>query len=64
MPGPGDTLWFSSFGDDRVARITFDGVITPGPEIPGSGPTGLFVNRRAVWFLGYSDDRVYELTFR
>jgi streptogramin lyase len=60
--GPGNTLWFTSFGDDRIARITTDGVITPSPEIPGSGPTGIFVNRVGIWFLGYSSNRVYRIT--
>jgi streptogramin lyase len=62
VSGPGDRLWFTSFGDDRVANITTDGVITPMPEVPNSGPTGISPDSRGrIWFLGYSSNRVYRL---
>lgn len=51
-------------GNLRIARITTDGVITPLPPIPNSGPTGIFANRGAVWFLAYESNRVYRISTR
>ena len=62
-PGPGDrTLWFASFGDDTVASISTDGVVTAGPTIDASEPTDLAVGPGgSVWILGYNDNSVYRL---
>jgi virginiamycin B lyase len=61
--GPDGNLWFVSYGDDRIASITTDGVITPMPEIPGSNPTGISGGPAGtIWFLGSGTDRVYRLS--
>jgi YD repeat-containing protein len=60
VTGADGNLWFTAFGDDRIARITTTGEVTPGPVVPGSGPTGIAPGpNRTVWFLGYSSNTVY-----
>ena len=63
--GPGNTLLYTNFGGNKVAKITTDGVVTESPEIRDSGPTGIVAGpSRDVWFLGYASNRVYRVTFR
>ena len=61
-PGPDGNLWFTEFGDNRVARITPDGVITESPVVKGSGPTGISAGPHStIWFLGYASNKVYRI---
>ncbi|MDQ3661558.1 MAG: hypothetical protein M3454_10955 [Actinomycetota bacterium] len=61
-PGFGQSLLFTPFGDDRIARITTSGVITPSPPIAGSAPTGITREpAESVWVLGYGSDQVYRV---
>jgi len=63
-PGPGNTLLFTEFGNNRIAKITTNGVVTESLEIPNSGPTGIVTGpSRQVWFLGYASNRVYRIAF-
>jgi len=62
-PGPGNNLLLTEFGNNKIARITTDGVVTESPEIDNSGPTGIVVGPdRTIWFLGYAANRVYRIT--
>ncbi len=63
-PGLRDSLIFTEFGKNKIARITVDGVVTEAPEIPGSNPTGITIGPdNKIWFLGYGSDRVYRASF-
>jgi virginiamycin B lyase len=62
--GVGNTLYFTEFGANRIAKITTAGVVTESQEFLRSGPTGITAGlRRDVWFLGYGNDRVYRTKF-
>jgi virginiamycin B lyase len=39
--GHGNTLLFSEFGPNKIARMTTDGVVTESAEFPNSEPTGI-----------------------
>src|SRR5881392_2456374 len=59
--GHGNTLYFSEFGANRIARITTDGVVTESPPFDSSEPTGLTAGpHRTIWFLGFGNNRVCE----
>jgi streptogramin lyase len=63
--GHDDTLYFSEFGANRIARITTDGVVTESPRFDTSEPTGLTAGpHRTIWFLGFGNNRAYEIMFR
>jgi streptogramin lyase len=60
-PGFGQALLFTSFGDNKVAEITTEGVITSTRAIPDSQPTGITRGPGfSVWFLGFGSNRVYR----
>jgi virginiamycin B lyase len=62
-PGPGNNLLLTEFGNNKVARVTTDGVVTGSPEIANSGPAGFVTGAdRTIWFLGYVSNRVYRIT--
>nr|MBA3544196.1 hypothetical protein [Chthoniobacterales bacterium] len=63
-PGHGNTILFTEFGDNKIAQITTDGIVTESPEFRFSEPTGITAGRRrSVWFLGYGNEKVYRTAF-
>ena len=64
-PGFGQTLLFTSLGDNSVAQITTEGVVTSSRSIPDSEPTGITRGPGlSVWFLGVQSNKVYRFQFR
>lgn len=60
VTGSDGKLWFTEFGDDRIASMTTDGVVTESPVVPGSAPTGIARGPlETIWFLGYGSNKVY-----
>lgn len=62
--GQGNTLLFSEFGANRIARITTHGIVTESPEFRFSQPTGITAGcGKRIWFLGYGNNKVYMTSF-
>ncbi len=62
--GHGNTILFSEFGENKIATMTTDGVVTESPEFRFSEPTGITAGpRQSVWFLGFGNDKVYRTAF-
>lgn len=62
--GHDNTILFTEFGDNKIGKITTDGVVTESNEFRFSQPTGITAGRgRSVWFLGYGNEKVYRTAF-
>jgi virginiamycin B lyase len=49
--GPGGYLWFTESNEDRIGRVTTDGVVREGAQKPGIAPTDITAGPDGnMWF--------------